>query len=845
MEKPLNSIIPIDINQEMQKSFIAYAMAVIINRALPDVRDGLKPVHRRILYSMSELNMYPDKPYRKSARLVGDVLGKYHPHDDTAVYDAMVRMAQDFSTRYMLVDGHGNFGSVDGDGAAAMRYTEARMSKITLELLRDIDKDTVDFYPNFDETLEQPAVLPARFPNLLVNGTGGIAVGMATNIPPHNMAETINATIALIDNPDISIDQLIDVMPGPDFPTGGIIMGVSGIRSAYKTGRGRIRVRAKAEIEKYNEDRERIVVTELPYQVNKAALVEKIAELVHEKRIDGISDLRDESDKSGMRVVIELKRNANANVVLNHLYKHTQMQDTFGVIMLALVDSEPRVLNLKQVLEYYIEHQKDVIVRRTKFELEKAQKRAHILEGLIIALDNIDEIVNLIKKSPDAASARAALIERFGLSEIQAQAILDMRLQRLTGLERDKIEGEYREILAKIDHFNKILSTPQMVLDIIKDDLVEIRDKYSDARRTQITFDEDDIDIDELIAREDMVVTLTHYGYIKRISLETYRAQRRGGRGVTAMSTREEDFAEQVFVTCTHNQLLFFTNKGKVYMKKCYQIPEAGRTAKGTAIVNMLNLDPDEKISAVFPIESEIEKDSNLMIVTKRGVVKKTPFTEYSNIRQNGLKAVNLRDDDELISVMETDGSKQIIVGTRDGMSIIFSEEDVRPMGRVATGVRAIKLRAGDSVVDACISEKDKQILVITEKGYGKRTLASEYRLQSRGGIGLKSMNITDKTGKLCGLKVVDGTEDIMLINDAGVVIRMSVEEISLIGRSTQGVRLMRVDDDTKVVCVAKIVETENDDEELEGCGCAEQEDGQAPKAEETPEAEPESEKTE
>ncbi|WP_082674910.1 DNA gyrase subunit A [Christensenella hongkongensis] len=845
LEKPLNSIIPIDINQEMQKSFIAYAMAVIINRALPDVRDGLKPVHRRILYSMSELNMYPDKPYRKSARLVGDVLGKYHPHGDTAVYDAMVRMAQDFSTRYMLVDGHGNFGSVDGDGAAAMRYTEARMSKITLELLRDIDKDTVDFYPNFDETLEQPAVLPARFPNLLVNGTGGIAVGMATNIPPHNMAETINATIALIDNPDISIDQLIDVMPGPDFPTGGIIMGVSGIRSAYKTGRGRIRVRAKAEIEKYNEDRERIVVTELPYQVNKAALVEKIAELVHEKRIDGISDLRDESDKSGMRVVIELKRNANANVVLNHLYKHTQMQDTFGVIMLALVDSEPRVLNLKQVLEYYIEHQKDVIVRRTKFELEKAQKRAHILEGLIIALDNIDEIVNLIKKSPDAASARAALIERFGLSEIQAQAILDMRLQRLTGLERDKIEGEYREILAKIDHFNKILSTPQMVLDIIKDDLVEIRDKYSDARRTQITFDEDDIDIDELIAREDMVVTLTHYGYIKRISLETYRAQRRGGRGVTAMSTREEDFAEQVFVTCTHNQLLFFTNKGKVYMKKCYQIPEAGRTAKGTAIVNMLNLDPDEKISAVFPIESEIEKDSNLMIVTKRGVVKKTPFTEYSNIRQNGLKAVNLRDDDELISVMETDGSKQIIVGTRDGMSIIFSEEDVRPMGRVATGVRAIKLRAGDSVVDACISEKDKQILVITEKGYGKRTLASEYRLQSRGGIGLKSMNITDKTGKLCGLKVVDGTEDIMLINDAGVVIRMSVEEISLIGRSTQGVRLMRVDDDTKVVCVAKIVETENDDEELEGCGCAEQEDGQAPKAEETPEAEPESEKTE
>lgn len=820
------NIVPIDINKEMQKSFIAYAMAVIINRALPDVRDGLKPVHRRILYSMGELNMYPDKPYRKSARLVGDVLGKYHPHGDIAVYDAMVRMAQDFSIRHQLVDGHGNFGSVDGDGAAAMRYTEARMSKITMELMRDIDKDTVDFYPNFDETLEQPAVLPARFPNLLVNGTGGIAVGMATNIPPHNLAETINATIALIDNPEITIEELIDIIPGPDFPTGGIIMGVSGIREAYKTGRGRIRVRAKAEIEKYNEDRERIVVTEIPYQVNKATLVEKIAELVHDKRLDGISDLRDESDKSGMRIVIELKRNANANVVLNHLYKHTQMQDTFGVIMLALVDGEPRVLSLKAVLEHYLEHQKEVIVRRTKFELEKAQKRAHILEGLIIALDNIDEIVNLIKKSPDAATARAALSERFGLSEVQAQAILDMRLQRLTGLERDKIEAEYKDILSKIEHFNAILSTPQMVLDIIKEDLVEIRDKYADARRTEITFDEDDIDLDELIAREDMVVTLTHYGYIKRISLETYRAQKRGGRGITAMSTREEDFAEQVFVTCTHNQLLFFTNKGKVYMKKCYQIPEAGRTAKGTAIVNMLNLDPDEKISAVFPIESEIEKNSNLVIVTKGGVIKKTPFSEYSNIRQNGLKAVNLREGDELISVMETDGTKNIVVGTRDGMSIIFNEEDVRPMGRVSTGVRAIKLRSGDEVVDACIVEKGKQILVITENGYGKRTEASEYRLQTRGGIGLKTMNITEKTGKMCGLKIVDGSEEIMLINDAGVVIRMSVDEISLIGRSTQGVRLMRVDDETKVVCVAKFVENEYDDNDPEGCGCETEETG-------------------
>ncbi|WP_407926964.1 DNA gyrase subunit A [Christensenella tenuis] len=822
VETPINSIVPVDLNKEMQKSFIAYAMAVIINRALPDVRDGLKPVHRRILYSMSELNMYPDKPYRKSARLVGDVLGKYHPHGDTAVYDAMVRLAQDFSIRYPLVDGHGNFGSVDGDGAAAMRYTESRMSKLTLELLRDIDKDTVDFYPNFDETLEQPAVLPARFPNLLVNGTGGIAVGMATNIPPHNMGEAIDATIALMDNPDISMEELIDIIPGPDFPTGGIIMGVSGIREAYKTGRGRIRVRAKTEIEKHGEDRERIIVTEIPYQVNKATLVEKIAELVRDKRIDGISDLRDESDKSGMRIVIELKRNANANVVLNHLYKHTQMQDTFGVIMLALVDGEPRVLNLKQVLEYYVEHQKDVIVRRTKFELEKAKKRAHILEGLIIALDNIDEIVNLIRSSADAATARAALIGRFGLTEIQAQAILDMRLQRLTGLERDKIEAEYKEVQERIAYYNSVLSTPQMVIDIIKKDLMEIRGKFSDARRTEITFDEDDIDIDELIAREDMVVTLTHYGYVKRISLETYRAQKRGGKGVTAMSTREEDFAEQVFITCTHNQLLFFTNKGKVYMKKCYQIPEAGRTAKGTAIVNMLNLDPDEKVSAVFPIESEAGKDSNLVIVTRGGVIKKTPFSEYSNIRQNGLKAVNLREDDELISVMETDGGKDIIVGTRDGMSIIFSEEDVRPMGRVSTGVRAIKLRPGDEVVSACICERDQQVLVITEKGYGKRTNAEEYRLQTRGGIGLKSMNITEKTGKMCGLLIVDGTEDIMLISDAGIVIRMSVGEISLIGRSTQGVRVMRVDDDTKVVCVAKIVESEEDEtEDTAGCGCA------------------------
>ncbi len=808
-----NRIIPIDINDEMKKSFISYAMAVIINRALPDVRDGLKPVHRRILYSMSELSLYPDKPYRKSARIVGDVLGKYHPHGDSSVYEAMVRMAQNFSIRHMLVDGHGNFGSVDGDGAAAMRYTEARMSKITMELLRDIDKDTVDFYPNFDETLEQPTVLPARFPNLLVNGTGGIAVGMATNIPPHNLGEVIDATIALIDDPDITIEGLIEHLPGPDFPTGGIVRGVSGIREAYTTGRGRIRVRARAEIEPLGESREQIIVTEIPYQVNKASLVEKIAELVREKRLEGISDLRDESDKSGMRIVIELKRGANANVVLNRLYKHTQMQDTFGVIMIALVDSEPRVLNLKEVLYYYIEHQKDVLIRRTRFELEKARKRAHILEGLIIALDNIDRIVELIKKSPDPVTARAALMENFGLSEIQAQAILDMRLQRLTGLERDKILAEYEEIQKTIAHLEAILSNPQMVLDIIKEDLTEIRRKYADDRRTEITFVEDEIDLDELIEREEMVVTLTHFGYIKRLSLENYRSQKRGGKGITALSTREEDFVENIFVTSTHNQILYFTNLGKVYMQKGYQIPEAGRQAKGTAIVNLLNLDAGEKISAVFPV-SEFDQQANLVMVTRGGVIKKTEMSAYANIRQNGLIAVGLREGDELIAVLKTDGEQNIIVGTRQGMSITFNEKDVRPMGRTATGVRAISLREGDCAIGAGIIEPGKQVLVITENGYGKRTAAEEYKQQTRGGIGLKTINITEKTGLMCGILVVDGTEDVMMINDAGVVIRTGVEDISVFGRDTQGVRLMKIEEGDKVVCVETIVEEEEEEEE-------------------------------
>ncbi len=812
MENNTSRIIPIDINKEMKKSFISYAMAVIINRALPDVRDGLKPVHRRILYSMSELNLFADKPYRKSARIVGDVLGKYHPHGDSAVYESMVRMAQDFSTRYLLVDGHGNFGSVDGDGAAAMRYTEARLSKISGELLRDIDKNTVDFYPNFDETLEQPSCLPARFPNLLVNGTGGIAVGMATNIPPHNMGDTIDACIALIDNPEIEIDRLIEIIKGPDFPTGGIILGYSGIKSAYRTGRGRIRVRAKTEIETYKEDRQRIVVTEIPYQVNKANLIEKIASLVQEKKIDGISDLRDESDKNGMRIVIELKKNANANVTLNRLYKHTQMQDTFGVIMIALVDGEPKLLNLKEILEKYIEHQIDVITRRTKFDLEKAKKRAHILEGLLIALDNIDEIIKLIKSSKDANEAREALIERFGLTEVQAQAILDMRLQRLTGLERDKIENEYHELMAKIEYLEKILATPQMILDIIKKELLEIKEKYSDERRTQITFDEEEIDVDELIEQEDMVVTLTHYGYIKRVSSETYKAQRRGGKGITGLQTREEDFVENVFVTSTHSQLLFFTNKGKVYIKKCYQLPEAGRQAKGSAIVNLLSLESDERVSAVFPVDTF--EDGNLVLITKHGSIKKTKMSEYSNIRQSGLIALGLREGDELMAVLQTSGDDHIIVGTHQGMAITFHENDVREMGRTAMGVRAISLREDDSVVGAGIMTPESYVLVITENGYGKRTDVGEYRVQTRGGVGIKTINITQKTGLMVGIKVVNENEDIMLISSEGVIIRMNVSEISCFGRDTQGVRVMRLDNDAKVVCFEKIAETEEEEGE-------------------------------
>jgi len=811
VEKEKKRIISVDIEQEMKKSFISYAMAVIINRALPDVKDGLKPVHRRILYSMSELGLAPEKPFRKCARIVGDVLGKYHPHGDKAVYDAMVRLAQSFSIRHMLVQGHGNFGSVDGDSAAAMRYTEAKLSKIAMEMLRDIEKQTVDFYPNFDETLMQPTVLPAKYPNLLVNGSGGIAVGMATNIPPHNLREVIDGTIAMLDNPDITTDELMEHIKGPDFPTGGLAMGVSGIRQAYMTGRGKVSVRAKAEIDQYKENRARIIVNEIPYQVNKATLIEKIANLVSEKKIEGIADLRDESDKQGMRIVIELKRDVNANIVLNRLYKHTQMQDTFGIIMLALVDGEPKVLMLKEMLYYYIKHQKDIVVRRTKYELEKAKARAHILEGLIIALDNIDEVVNIIKKAKDTTTAKAQLIERFGLSEIQAQAILDMRLARLTGLEREKIEVEYKDLLKKIDYLQSILDIPQMVVDIIKKELTEIRNKFGDDRRTEITFADDEIDLDELIQEEDMTVTLTHYGYIKRISADTYRAQKRGGRGITGLSTREKDFAENVFVTSTHNHLLFFSSKGNVYRKKCYEIPESGRTAKGMAIVNLLSLDAGEKITSVFPV-TEYGEESHLVMVTKNGFIKKTEMSEYVRIRQSGLRAIGLRDDDELIRVFQTSGDDDIIVGSKNGLSIRFNEKDVRPMGRTAMGVKAISLKAGDELVDAAIIIPGCDIFVITENGFGKRTKEEEYRTQVRGGIGVKTINITDKTGQLCGLKVVDGSEDIMIINDAGIIIRMNTAEISVFGRGTQGVRVMRVTDDTKVVCVAKVPKGEEEE---------------------------------
>ena len=803
-EKNIGTLLPLDVEEELKKSFISYAMAVIVTRALPDVRDGLKPVHRRILYSMSELGYTPDKPYRKSARIVGDVLGKYHPHGDSSVYDAMVRLAQDFSIRYMLVDGQGNFGSVDGDGAAAMRYTEARMSRLSLELVRDIDKETVDFYPNFDETLMQPSVMPSRYPNLLVNGSSGIAVGMATNIPPHNLGEVVDAVVYMIDHPDCSVDDLMQFVKGPDFPTGGVILGKRGIYDAYHEGRGRIIVRAKSEIEDMGGNRQRIVVTEIPYMVNKARLIEKIAELVHEKTVDGISDIRDESDRDGMRIVIDLKRDVNANIVLNYLYKHTQLQDTFGAIMLALVDGEPKILSLRQIIHHYIEHQEDVIRRRTQYDLNKAEARSHILEGLIIALDNIDEVVRMIRASRTAQEAKTGLMERFGLSDRQAQAILDMRLQRLTGLERDKIEAEYAELQKQIAYFRAVLADEKLVLGIIRDEILEIRDKFADERRTEISALDGEIDMLDLIEEEDMVVTMTHYGYVKRLPKTTYRAQRRGGKGVIATTTREEDFVEQMYVTSTHDPILFFTNRGRVYQMNCYEIPEAGRTARGTAIVNLLQLSPGEKVTTMLPFPAEKSEGTYLVMATRKGTIKRTELSEFMNLRRAGLIAIVLRDDDELIGVRRTEGDSDILVGTRDGMSIRFHESDMRPMGRSAMGVRSIDLDEGDEVIDVAFVEEGAQVLSITENGYGKRTDIDEYRLQQRGGKGIKAMNLTEKTGNLAAQLLVHDDEDLLLITSDGTVIRTPVNSISVLGRNTQGVRLMRVGEDSKVVCVAR-----------------------------------------
>ena len=812
-DKNIGHIMPLNIEDELKKSFISYAMAVIVSRALPDVRDGLKPVHRRILYAMNELGITPDKPFRKSARIVGDVLGKYHPHGDSSVYDAMVRLAQDFSTRYLLVDGQGNFGSVDGDGAAAMRYTEARLSKLSMEMVRDIEKETVDFYPNFDETLMQPAVMPARFPNLLVNGSSGIAVGMATNIPPHNLGEVIDGVICMLDNPDCTVDDLMQHIKGPDFPTGGVILGRRGIYDAYHEGRGRIIVRAKSEIEEMPGNRHRIVVTEIPYMVNKAKLIEKIAEMVHDKTVDGISDIRDESDRKGMRIVIELKRDTNANVVLNTLYKHTQMQDTFGAIMLALVDGVPKVLSLKQMIHHYIEHQEDVIRRRTKYDLDKAEARSHILEGLLIALDNIDEVIALIRGSRTPQDARDGLMTRFGLTERQAQAILDMRLQRLTGLERDKLEAEYAELQKQIAYYRSVLADEKLVFGIIRDEISEIRRKYADERRTEITAMDGEIDMLDLIDEEDMVVTLTHCGYVKRLPKDTYRAQRRGGKGIVGATTREEDFVDQMYVTSTHDPLMFFTNRGRVYQLNCYEIPEAGRTARGTAIINLLQLDPGEKVSAMLPVPAEKVSGHYLVMATKNGVIKRTELSEFTNLRKSGLIAMVLREDDELIGVALTDGSSEVLLGTHGGMAIRFPESDMRPMGRNAMGVKSIELDDGDSVVAMSIVEEGALVLSITELGYGKRTELDEYRVQSRGGKGIKAMNLTAKVGQLAGQLLVHDDEDILLITDDGTIIRMPVADISVLGRNTQGVRLMRVEEGCRVVCVAR-AEAEEDVEE-------------------------------
>lgn len=803
----------VEVHDEMKTSYIDYAMSVIVGRALPDARDGLKPVHRRILYGMSGLGLTPDKPHKKSARIVGEVMGKYHPHGDSSVYDAMVRLAQDFSTRYMLVDGHGNFGSVDGDGAAAMRYTEARMTPFALEMLRDIDKETVDFVPNFDGEEKEPVVLPSRFPNLLVNGSNGIAVGMATSIPPHNLGEVIDAAVYMIDNKDADINDLIKIIKGPDFPTGAIIMGKSSAKQAYRTGQGRVMVRSKTEIEETSKGRQQIVATEIPYQVNKARVIEKIAELVKEKKLDGISDVRDESNRDGTRIVIELKKDANPQITLNRLFKHTQLQETYSMIMLALVDGQPKVLTLYEMLEQYLLHQKDVVTRRTIFDLRRAEARAHILEGLRIALDNIDAIIKLIRESYN--DAKQKLMDAFGLSDIQAQAILDMRLARLQGLEREKIENEYAELMKQIAWFNQLLSDEALLMNVIKEEMLEIKAKYADKRRTKMMADAEDIDEEDLIQEEKVAVTLTHLGYIKRVSSDTYKTQRRGGKGITGLTTRDNDFVKNLIITSTHDYLMFFTNTGKAHRIKAYEIPEAQRTAKGTPAVNFLNLMQRERITAVIPIEN-FTADKFLIGVTKKGIIKKTDISQFDTNRKTGLIAINLKDGDELIGIKETTGTSNVIIVTKNGKCICFSENDVRPMGRLAGGVRAITLEKDDEVVAMELAEKNEELLVVTEFGYGKRTAVKEYKIQARGGKGLLTYNKSkfDKTGALIGAMVVNEQDEILLINSDGIIIRIRADEVSKLGRTTQGVKIMRVGEDSNIIALAKVVRGEDPDED-------------------------------
>lgn len=806
----------VDLQKTMEKSYIDYAMSVIASRALPDVRDGLKPVQRRILYSMIELNNGPDKPHRKCARIVGDTMGKYHPHGDSSIYGALVNMAQEWSTRYPLVDGHGNFGSVDGDGAAAMRYTEARLSKISMELTADINKNTVDFTPNFDETEKEPVVLPARFPNLLVNGTSGIAVGMATNIPPHNLKEIINAVVKIIDNQiedkeETTIEEILEIVKGPDFPTGATILGTRGIEEAYRTGRGKIRVRAVTNIETMPNGKSRIIVTELPYMVNKARLIEKIAELVRDKKIEGITDLSDQSNREGMRICIELRRDVNANVILNQLYKHTQLQDTFGVIMLALVNNQPKVMNILDMLGYYLKHQEEVVRRRTEYELNKAEERAHILKGLLIALDNIDEVIKIIRGSKTVQIAKSELMERFALSDVQSQAIVDMRLRALTGLEREKLEKEYEELMKRIDELKAILADRKLLLGVIKKEIIVIRDKYGDERRTVIGFDEFDISMEDLIPKENIVITMTKLGYIKRMTVDTFKSQNRGGKGIKGMQTIEDDYVEELFMTSTHHYIMFFTSTGRVYRLKGYEIPEAGRTARGTAIINLLQLQPEEKITAVIPIE-KYEQGKYLFMATKRGLVKKTPIQDYANVRKTGLAAITLREDDELIEVKVTDNQKDVLMVTKYGQCIRFHEKDVRSTGRTSMGVRGMNLSDRDEVIGMQLDCQGKYLLIASEKGMGKRTEISEFSSQNRGGKGVKCYKITEKTGNVVGVKAVNEDNEVMIINTEGIIIRMECQGISVLGRVTSGVKLINLNDDVIIASIAKVREVKSEE---------------------------------